>query len=87
MEGSTIKGELAIDIDGLVTSMTRAASSEDNIHKNDTTGLLPILHRIKENINDKNKCHYEPTMFSIGPYHYGSPEAQAMQKLKYDCHY
>ncbi|CAL4956390.1 unnamed protein product [Urochloa decumbens] len=44
-----------------------------------------VISKIKQHFRVLDKRAYEPIVFSIGPYHHGSPGLQAIERKKWNC--
>uniref|UniRef100_A0A0E0DJ49 Uncharacterized protein n=3 Tax=Oryza meridionalis TaxID=40149 RepID=A0A0E0DJ49_9ORYZ len=74
----------AVDMNALVSSMTHELDyywSLGEVHENEETSC--IIYKVQEHIRRVDKLCYEPCIISIGPYHYGAPALQTMQKEKW----
>ncbi|XBJ15488.1 hypothetical protein VPH35_007375 [Triticum aestivum] len=74
-----------IEIEELGNSMKhelRNSISSDTIYESGSQFCL--IPRIHEHIRAIDRYSYEPIMFSIGPYHNGSPEVSCMDREKWN---
>uniref|UniRef100_J3M204 Uncharacterized protein n=1 Tax=Oryza brachyantha TaxID=4533 RepID=J3M204_ORYBR len=75
-----------IDIHNMVSSMRKEIdnywSNYDSIY---SVSNFYSIHKVPQHILGVDRTAYEPTILSIGPYHYGKDPLQAMEKEKWNC--
>ncbi|OAY65025.1 UPF0481 protein [Ananas comosus] len=74
------------DIDELAVSMTRELTYYWSLGEARERGTkLCLIYKIPQHIREVDRNAYEPMVQSFGPYHYGTPTLQAMEKEKWNC--
>nr|CAD1834943.1 unnamed protein product [Ananas comosus var. bracteatus] len=86
-EGESSSRAGIVNIDELVNSMRRDLNYYWLLGETYEKGTKCLIYKVQQHIRMVDRKAYEPIVLSIGPYHYGNPALQAMEKDKWNCLY
>lgn len=74
-----------VDIDKMISHMTREINLYWSAFDSNDGNKLHLIHKVPQHILEINRNAYEPIILSIGPYHHGAPNLIAMEREKWKC--
>lgn len=83
LQGESSRNEI-VDIDELARCMLKKIDDHLSMSEWHRRRLgTCVIPRVKQHIRDLDRRAYEPIIFSIGPYHHGSPGLKVFEKKKW----
>lgn len=74
-----------VDMDKMVSSMTREINAFWSAYESSNENKPFLLHRVPQHILQLDRQSYEPIILSIGQHHHGAPNLVDMEKEKWRC--